>query len=124
MNNNDYISRGDALAVVQYNPNPVEGIKELPAADLVPVDDMFGEMMNWAVRYALGRRTYAATDTARYIAPLVPKLSDKTLLAMREDLKPNTPWNPPKNYGDPCDEVEWMRLLEAVERELQRRKEQ
>ena len=34
---NDFISRGDALAVVQYNPNPVEGIKELPAADLVSV---------------------------------------------------------------------------------------
>ena len=33
----DFISRGDALAVAQYNPNPVEGIKELPAADLVKV---------------------------------------------------------------------------------------
>lgn len=33
----EYIARGDALAVVKYNPNPVEGIQELPAADLVEV---------------------------------------------------------------------------------------
>ena len=34
---NDFISRGDALAVVQYCDDPVAGIKELPAADLVEV---------------------------------------------------------------------------------------
>ena len=33
----DYISRGDAIVVVQYNPDPVEGIKQLPAADLADV---------------------------------------------------------------------------------------
>lgn len=35
--NNEYIALGDALAVVQYNPDPVAGILELPAADLVEV---------------------------------------------------------------------------------------
>ena len=33
----EYSSRGDALAVVQYNPDPVDGIKALPTADLVEV---------------------------------------------------------------------------------------
>ena len=45
----------------------------------VPVDDMFCEMMNWAARYAIGRRTYAASDTANYILRLVDCLDDKTL---------------------------------------------
>ena len=98
----------------------LDTMHDAPAADVVPIDDMFGEMMNWAVRYALGRRTYAATDTARYITPLVPRLSNKTLWAMRDDLKPNTPWNP-NDYGDPCDKVEWMKLLDAVNAELDRR---
>ena len=34
---NDLINRGDALAVVQYSEDKVEGIKNLPAADAVEV---------------------------------------------------------------------------------------
>lgn len=83
--------------------------------DVVPIDDMFGEMMNWAVRYALGRRTYAASDTVQYIIPLVPKLSDKTLWCIQNDILGAT------NYGDPYDEIQWMRLLDKVETEIKRR---
>ena len=83
--------------------------------DVVPIDDMFGEMMNWAVRYALGRRTYAASDTVLYLIPLVPKLSDKTLWCIQQDILCAT------NYGDPFDEIQWMRLLDKVEAEIKRR---
>jgi hypothetical protein len=34
---NDLINRGDALAVVMYGTDKVEGIKNLPAADAVEV---------------------------------------------------------------------------------------
>lgn len=83
--------------------------------DVVPIDDMFGEMMNWAVRYALGRRTYAASDTVQYIIPLVPKLSDKTLWCIQNDILGAT------SYGDEYDEIQWMRLLDKVEAEIKRR---
>ena len=84
---------------------------------VVPVDDMFGEMMNWAVRYSLGRRTYAVSDTVNYIVPLVPCLSDKTLWCIQTDIVSAN------SLGDSIDEVYWMRLLDKVEAEIKRRKE-
>lgn len=85
----------------------------------VPVDDMFCEMMNWAVRYALGRRTYSATDTARYMIRIMKVLDDKTIDVMLRDIKQHEEWN---NLGDECDAVEWMRLKEAIQKEIERRK--
>ena len=93
-------------------------IRALPAVDAVPIDDMFCEMMNWAVRYALGRRTYAASDTAMYILPLVPKLDDKTLTVIAQDIRERG-----ENLGDECDAVWWRRLLESVIAEMVRRKD-
>lgn len=83
---------------------------------VVPVDDMFCEMMNWAARYAIGRRTYAASDTARYLLKLVDKLDMKTLRCLRQDIEAAS------SLGDECDEKEWLKLLEAVKEELERRK--
>lgn len=37
MSNDDMISRADALAVVQYSKDPIEGIKNLASYDAVPV---------------------------------------------------------------------------------------
>lgn len=86
---------------------------------LVPVDDMFCEMMNWAVRYALGRRTYSATDTARYMIRIIKVLDDKTIDVMLRDIKQHEEWN---NLGDDCDAAEWMKLKEAIQKEMERRK--
>jgi len=82
----------------------------------VPIDEMFCEMMNWAARYAIGRRTYAASDTARYILCLVADLDTKTLQCLKNDIKNAG------SLGDACDEKEWLRLLDAINAELERRK--
>ena len=83
----------------------------------VPVDEMFCEMINWAARYAIGRRTYAASDTANYIFGLVGDLDGTTLHCLRSDIKSA------RSLGDPCDADEWLRLLDAIEEELARRDE-
>lgn len=83
----------------------------------VPVNDNLGEMLNWAVRYALGRRTYAVMDTCNYIKPLIEDLNDRTLYCMSRDIKEQEK----KGYGDQCDIDNWLELLGLVNEELTRR---
>lgn len=91
-------------------------IDDIPTLDVVPVDNTFGEIMNWAVRYALGRRTYAVGDTVHYVLPLVPKLSDLTLWVIERDILERDKIE--GGLGDACDERQWRRLLEKVSEEL------
>ena len=89
-----------------------------------PIDDDFGMMLNWAVRYSLGRRTYAVSSTCSYIIPLIPHLSSKTLWCMQRDIaerrdRPNG--NILGDLGDECDRRDWLHLLECVDKELARR---
>lgn len=86
---------------------------------LVPVDDMFCEMMNWAVRYALGRRTYAVSDTARYMIRVMKMLDNKTIHVMLRDINEHQGCD---DLGDECDAIEWMKLKESIQKEIERRK--
>lgn len=88
---------------------------DMAKANLVPVDDMLGEMLNWAVRYSLGRMSYAVGDTVSYVMPLIPKLDRRTLSVMQRDIE-TAP-----SYGHECDKADWMRLLYAIREELKRR---
>ena len=83
----------------------------------VPVNDHLGEMLNWAVRYALGRRTYAVMDTCNYIKPLIKDLSNRALYCMSRDIKDQKK----EGYGDQCDIDNWMELLDLIDKELARR---
>lgn len=85
----------------------------------VPVDDMFCEMMNWAVRYALGRRTYAASDTAGYMMRVLKLLDNQTIYVMLRDIEGHEHIG---NLGHDCDAAEWMNLKEAIQKEIERRK--
>lgn len=85
----------------------------------VPADDMFCEMMNWAVRYALGRRTYAASDTAGYMMRVLKLLDDQTIYVMLRDIEEQEKIG---NLGHECDAAEWMKLKEAIQKEIERRK--
>lgn len=87
--------------------------------ETVPVDDMFCEMMNWAVRYALGRRTYAASDTAGYMMRVLKLLDDQTIYVMLRDIEEQEKIG---NLGHECDAAEWMKLKEAIQKEIERRK--
>ena len=128
---NDLISRSALLerlafkrmGSMQRNTYPglesaIAQVKKAPAVDAVEVDDNLGEMLNWAVRYALGRMTYAVNDTVSYVLPLIPKLDRRTLSVMQRDIE-SAP-----EYGHDCDEADWMRLLHAIREELKRRSDE
>ena len=85
-----------------------------------PSDDQFGEMLNSALRYALGRMSYIVEDTANYIRPLLPHLSDRTLWAMEKDLKEQAAMN---FLGMKMDAEVWTALLADIENELKSREE-
>jgi len=87
----------------------------LPTWGVVPIDDHFGEIINYAVRYALGRRTYAAGSTASYVERLVPQLNDLTLRVIENDIASK------RNLGDSWDEEAWFRLLAIVRKERKER---
>lgn len=86
----------------------------------VPIDEMFCEMMNWAVRYAPGRRTYAVSDTCGYVKPLIPYLDDQTLHVMLQDIQLHGRIG---DYGDPIDMDHWMSLKSSIIDELKKRKQ-
>ena len=97
----------------------MEKDKNVPVID--PADDEFGAVLNCAVRYAIGRRTYMPGLVIDFITPLLPRLSSKTLWCLDQDLT-EARWE--GGYGDPkIDEPGWMRFHEAVRAERQRRRD-
>lgn len=93
----------------------MERIKIFRNQPFVLIDDDFGEMMNWAVRYALGRRTYAVGDTCRFVKSVLPYLDDKTLFVMARDIKEKSYFN---DLGDQCDADNWLDLMKAITEQM------
>lgn len=71
----------------------------------------YEHMLISALRYALGRRTYVVEITVDYIIKELPKLSEKCKNIMIEDIE-----HPLYGYGDECDRVDWMRLLDELKK--------
>lgn len=91
--------------------------KKQPA---VLVDDNLGEMLNYAVRYTLGRMSYAPHDVIAYCRPLLPNLSEKTLWVMEKDI---TAAARDEMLGDKTiDAPAWLVFLKDVQKELAERK--
>lgn len=91
--------------------------KKQPA---VPVDDNLGEMLNYAVRYTLGRKSYAPHDVIAYCRPLLPNLSNRTLWVMEKDI---TAAARDEVLGDKdIDTPAWLAFLTDVQREIAERK--
>ena len=84
----------------------------------VPVNERLGEMLNYAVRYAIGRRTYAPHDVVKYVEPLVPDLDKATLHVMHYDIV--AAQDKPGGLGDDnIDAPDWLRLLGKIDHRLQ-----
>lgn len=83
----------------------------------IKLDRDFEFMLNCAMRYCLGRRTYAPGLFCSYVMPLLPCLSDSAL----ENLRYN--FSMTRDYGDNCDKDTWLKFHAAIEREISRRKE-
>lgn len=93
----------------------------------VEIDDDLGEILNSAVRYALGRTTYVSYDTPNFIKPLLPYLSNRTICVMERDIRERgeDPWykDTGRPYGDPdIDEPSWLKFLADIQAEIEARK--
>lgn len=78
-------------------------------------DDDFGAVINCAIRYCLGRRTYMPGLVCGYVKPLLPYLNEKTLCCMERDIM-EAP-----SYGDECDLHTWMNMLDEVNKAIDQR---
>lgn len=82
-------------------------------------DDNFGAVLNWAVRYCLGRMSYAPSMTVEFITPLLPYLNYRTLWCFDKDIEERK--EDGYSFGMDFDEAMWMRFWEAVKDEMERR---
>ena len=82
----------------------------------VPINADFGTILNCAVRYAIGRRTYMPGLVIAYITPLLPSLDDKTLSIFDRDIAEHEAMG---DLGDPIiDAPGWKNFHAAVQQEL------
>lgn len=65
-----------------------------------------------AERYALGRRTYIVQWICEFIRNNLNLLTEKDKQVMIRDLEN------PISYGDECDKIEWLNLLEILKEDL------
>lgn len=90
--------------------------------DSIKIDSDFGLILNCAVRYGLGRRTYITEFICDYIKPLITKLETRDLIVIRDSIerqRNNALIDKP--LGDECDEEAWNSLSEAINEELKKR---
>ena len=88
---------------------------------MIELDENFETMLICAERYACGRQTYMPSIVVGYITPLIPQLSDKALVVIRNDITFTAEHG---GLGDPViDEPLWKGLQLRVEEELKRREE-
>lgn len=83
-----------------------------------PSDDDFGLVLNCAVRYALGRRTYMPSAIVSFINPMLPMINDRTLHCLDQDIADAKYEG---GYGDECDEKVWLQFHDAVKTERMKR---
>ena len=82
---------------------------------LDPHDDNVGAVLECAVRYALGRKTYMVSVVTGVISPIVPDLSNKTLLLLEREIVKH------ERFFDSTDRKEWIPLRDNLRREIDKR---
>lgn len=84
------------------------------------LDEDFETILICAVRYACGRRTYVPSTVIKFIAPLLPQLSERTLAVIERDIAEAGKFG---GWGDEyIDKPLWMEFLECVRAEIGKRK--
>ena len=78
----------------------------------------------YAMRYALGKRSYAAPDVALYIRHKLPDASEDFLRFIHDELKERIERHYRDGYslGSKGDVAEWETLFEACKLEISKRK--
>lgn len=82
---------------------------------LDPHDDNVGAVLECAVRYALGRKTYMVSVVTGVILPVVPDLNNKTLLLMEREIVKH------ERFFDSADRKEWITLRDILRQEIDKR---
>lgn len=82
----------------------------------VELDDDFEIMLVCALRYAIGSRTYITKSCSDYVLPLVPRLSNKCLSNINRDFERFD--DDCGDWGDDYDKANWMKLWDAVKKQL------
>lgn len=90
----------------------------------VVIDDEFGLILNCAVRYAIGRKTYMPSSVIRYITPLLDKLDDKTIDVFIQDIEryQKDVERGVGSWGFEYDREDWLTFLSRCKVEIGRRK--
>ena len=89
-------------------------------ANPIGLDEDYEIILVCAVRYACGRRTYMPSIVIRYIAPLLPQLSERTLTVLERDIADAGKFG---GYGDEyIDKPLWIEFLECVRAEIGKRR--
>ena len=83
---------------------------------LDPHDDNVGAVLECAVRYTLGRKTYMVSVVTGVIKSVVPDLSNKTLLLMEREIVKH------ERFFDSTDRKEWINLRDTLRQEIGKRK--
>ena len=76
-------------------------------------------MLIYALRYALGRTTYAPSVVIENIRHNIDKLNDFTLEIMAKEISEHGKLY---SYGDRCDEDTWLEFLDYLTKSLEMRK--
>lgn len=81
------------------------------------------EILVFAVRYALGRMSYAVSDVCRYVSKNVKRLSINCLAVLIRDIEDEIEMyhRAGQKCGDECDEKDWVILLHILKEERHER---
>ena len=90
----------------------------------IELSDDLELMLNCALRYCLGRRTYIVSAFCHYVAPLLRRLSHNTKYVMKEDLDSfqRDVDTGLYSWGDECDKAEWENFRKKLELNLSEEK--
>ena len=92
----------------------------------VNIDLNLEQMLVSAVRYAIGRRTYIVQATVDYVIWILPKLSLWCINVMKESVAEAVELaerlNKPEMLGAEIDRKQWVRIMTALDAELEGRK--
>lgn len=103
----------------QFKFQAVNAIRRVPAADVIEITEDFETILICAERYACGRRTYMPSTVIKYITPLLPSLSERTLTVIERDIADAGKFG---GWGDEyIDKPLWMEFLECVRAEIGKR---
>ena len=78
--------------------------------------DAFGSVLIFALRYCIGRHSYAPKLVIDFIVPLLSVLNDTTILCMERDVKEAASYDNPYLDGD-----YWYDFLDKIHADIDRR---